>query len=110
MGPTNSVIHLASEIEIQAGSTVSKTLHQDDSLKVVLFGFDAGQELSEHTAAVPAIMHFIEGEADVTVGENASKASANSFYHLAANVPHSINAIRPTKMLLLLLKGAKGKG
>ena len=101
--------NLAEEIQIQDGSTVSKTLHQDDHLKIVLFGFDAGQELSEHTAAVPAIMHFLDGEADVTVGDEASKAKANSFYHMAAKTPHSIAAIKPTKMLLLLLKGAKGK-
>ncbi|QEF96647.1 hypothetical protein Mal15_06750 [Stieleria maiorica] len=101
-----NIANLCTEIEIQDGSTVSKTLHQDGSLKVVLFGFDAGQELSEHTAAVPAIMHFIDGEADVTVGDDASKAGPNSFYQMDANVPHSITAIKPTKMLLLLLKGA----
>jgi quercetin dioxygenase-like cupin family protein len=100
---------VAVEVVIQQGGTISKTLYQDDSLKVVLFGFDAGQELSEHTASVPAIMHFIEGEADVTVGGEASKASNNSFYHMAANVPHSIHALKPTKMLLLLLKGAKAR-
>ncbi|WP_182866431.1 cupin domain-containing protein [Stieleria mannarensis] len=102
-----NISNLATEIEIQDGSTVSKTLHQDDSLKIVLFGFDAGQELSEHTASVPAIMHFIDGEADVTVGKDASKAGPNSFYRMDAGVPHSIMANQPTKMLLLLLKGAK---
>ncbi|KAA5539760.1 cupin [Roseiconus nitratireducens] len=104
---SNCFVDLAAEVVIQEGGTISRTLHQDGGLKVVLFGFDAGQELSEHTASVPAIMHFIDGEAEVTVGDHASKASANSFYHLQANVPHSITAIRPTKMLLLLLKAAK---
>lgn len=107
MSNINQAIQLAAEIEIQDGSTVSKTLHQDDGLKIVLFGFAAGQELSEHTAAVPAIMHFLEGEADVTVGETKSEATANTFYHMGANVPHSITARRPTKMLLALLKACK---
>ncbi len=30
---------LAAEVEIADGSTISKTLHQDEFLKVVLFGF-----------------------------------------------------------------------
>ncbi|QDV61893.1 cupin domain-containing protein [Crateriforma conspicua] len=98
---------LANEIQIQDDGTISKTLCQDSHLKVVLFGFDTGQELSEHTASVPAIMHFIDGEAEVTVGDERSVASANSFYRMDANVPHSITATKPTKMLLLLLKAAK---
>lgn len=107
MSNINQAIQLAAEIEVQDGSTVSKTLHQDDGLKIVLFGFAAGQELSEHTAAVPAIMHFLEGEADVTVGETKSAATANTFYHMEANMPHSITARQPTKMLLTLLKACK---
>ncbi|WP_044303683.1 cupin domain-containing protein [Rhodopirellula sallentina] len=104
MSEKNAAVHLAEEIEIQGGSTISKTLHQDDNLKIVLFGFDAGQELSEHTAAVPAIMHFLEGKADVTVGADESVAGANTLYHMEAKMPHSIRATEPTKMLLMLLK------
>jgi len=99
---------LAAEVEIQEGGTISKTLYQDDSLKVVLFGFDAGQELSEHTAAVPAVLQFLDGDAQVTLGEKTTDASAGTFVHMAANLSHSITANKPTKMLLLLLKGAKG--
>ena len=98
---------LATELTIQVGSTISKTLYQDDSLKVVLFGFDAGQELSEHTAAVPAVLHVIEGHATVTLADQAFEAHANSFVHMAAKLPHSIKAHQPTKMLLMLLKHAK---
>ncbi len=100
-------LNVASEIEIQSGGTISKTLHQDDTLKVVLFGFDAGQELSEHTAAVPAILQFLDGDAKVTLGDESIQASAGTFIHMAANLSHSIAANKSTKMLLLLLKGAK---
>jgi quercetin dioxygenase-like cupin family protein len=98
---------LAAEVQIQEGGTISKTIYQDSNLKVVLFGFDAGQELSEHTAAVPAVLQFIEGDAKVTLGEKTIDATPGTFVHMIANLPHSITANRPTKMLLLLLKGAK---
>jgi quercetin dioxygenase-like cupin family protein len=101
---------LAAEVDIQKGGTISKTLYQDSSLKVVLFGFDAGQELSEHTAAVPAILQFLDGDATVTLGQKTVDAAANTFIHMAANLSHSITAKKPTKMLLLLLKGAKPDG
>ncbi|EMB17721.1 cupin domain-containing protein [Rhodopirellula europaea] len=101
---------LAAEIDIQKDGTISKTLYQDDSLKVVLFGFDAGQELSEHTAAVPAMLQFLDGDATVTLGDQTIDAAANTFVHMAAKLPHSISANEPTRMLLLLLKGAKANG
>ncbi|TWT79254.1 hypothetical protein CA13_06520 [Planctomycetes bacterium CA13] len=100
-------LDLASEVEIPDNSTISKTLYQDDQLKVVLFGFAAGQELSEHTAAVPAILQFLDGEATVKVGDEKFASQANTFVHMSANLPHSIAASKPTRMLLLLLKKTK---
>ncbi|XZE34959.1 cupin domain-containing protein [Pirellulaceae bacterium SH501] len=98
---------LASEVEVQPGGTLSKTVYQDEFLKIIVFAFDTDQELSEHTAAVPAILHFLEGAATVTFGDQTMVSSANSFIHMAAKLPHSIRAHKPTKMVLLLLKGAK---
>ena len=41
---------------IPADSIISRTLHNDEQTKVILFAFAAGQELSEHTAAMPAML------------------------------------------------------
>lgn len=91
---------------IQPDSIVSRTLQQDARTKVVLFGFDAGQELSEHTAAVPAIMHFISGEADVLLGEETVKVGPQSWIHMPARLPHAITARTPVVMLLTLCKNS----
>lgn len=104
---SRSFIDLANEITIQPASIISKTIHQDDFLKAILFGFDTDQELSEHTAAVPAVLHFLSGKATVTLGDSVFAVSSNSFIHMDAKLPHSIRAHQPTKMLLMLLKGAK---
>ena len=98
------IADLAAQVEVPADSTISKTLYQDDRLKVVFFGFAAGQELSEHTAAVPAILHFVEGEAVLTLGEETREATAGTWVHMPGRLPHSISATTPVKMLLLLLK------
>ena len=60
-------LDLAEQVTIPEDGTISRTLYQDSGLKVVVFGFAAGQELSEHTSSSPAIMHFIQGEAQVTL-------------------------------------------
>lgn len=93
--------------ESQPDSIVSRTLHQDEQSKVVLFGFDTGQELSEHTASVPAVMHFLAGEAEVMVGGERHSATAGTWIRMAAKVPHAIVARTPVTMLLTLFR-AKG--
>jgi quercetin dioxygenase-like cupin family protein len=72
--PTYTCIaDLAREVEIPRNGILTRTLHQDDRLKVVVFGFDAGQELSEHTASTPAVLHFLQGEADLTLGADSMR-------------------------------------
>ncbi|MEM9555903.1 MAG: cupin domain-containing protein [Acidobacteriota bacterium] len=97
---------LAAQIEVPVDGTISKTLYRDDRLKVVLFGFAAGEELSEHTAATPAILHFLDGEAVLTLGDETREAGLGTWVHMPARLPHSISATAPTKMLLLLLKNS----
>ncbi len=88
----------------QPESIVSRTLHHDEQCKVVLFGFAAGQELSEHTAAVPAVMHFLAGEADVGLGDESVQANAGAWIRMPARLPHAITARTPVTMLLTLFK------
>jgi quercetin dioxygenase-like cupin family protein len=103
-GPYVYFADVAAEVEPPVNGTLSRTLYQDDLLKVVLFGFAAGQELSEHTASTPAIMQFLRGEADVTLGADHVVASSGTWVHMPAQLPHSVRAKTSTVMLLLLLK------
>lgn len=95
---------LAEQVELPADGTLSRTIYQDEGLKVVLFGFSAGQELSEHTSSTPAIMHFLSGEADVTLDADSIAATAGTWIHMPSKMKHSIRAKSPTVMLLSLLK------
>ena len=101
----NKVVdNLLAEIPaVMDGSIVSRTLYHDEKMRAVLFAFAAGESLSEHTSSSPAILHFLEGNASVTLGEELMDASAGSWVHMPANLPHSITAETPVQMLLLLL-------
>jgi len=100
----SQVVNLATAVEPPADGIISRTIYNDEQLKAVAFGFGAGQELSEHTASRPAIMHFLSGEADVTLGREPLAATAGTWVHMPAGLSHSIVAKMPTVMLLLLLK------
>lgn len=88
---------------IPTESIVSRTIYRDAALKAILFAFAPGQELSEHTASVPAILQILEGECDVTLGNDAFEAKAGFWAHMPARLTHSIVARTPVRMLLLML-------
>ncbi|GBC94328.1 hypothetical protein HRbin16_00109 [bacterium HR16] len=100
---------LAQQVEIPRDGILSRTLYQDEHVKVVLFGFDKGQDLSEHTASMPALLHFVQGEADLTLGTDQRVATAGTWVYMAPNLPHSVVAKTPVVMLLVLLKQQKGQ-
>lgn len=95
---------LAGLIEtIQPDSIVSRTFYKDDRLKAILFGFDAGQELSEHTASQAAIIQIVRGEATITLGEDRHELSAGAWLSMPPRLKHSVFAKTPLHMLLLML-------
>ena len=95
---------LTSEItDIPSEGIVSQTIIKEGEVKAILFGFAPGQELSEHTAAVPAMLHFIEGQADVTLGADSMQAEAGAWAYMPANMPHSILAKTRVVMLLVMV-------
>jgi quercetin dioxygenase-like cupin family protein len=98
------ILDLAKEAEPPADGILSRTIFQDDKLKAVVFGFGQGQELSEHTAAKPAMLFFVRGDASVGLGDDTQEAQAGTWVHMPANLKHSIKANTPVVMLLVLLK------
>lgn len=95
---------LAQEAKPPADGILSRTLYNDEQVKAVLFGFGAGQELSEHTATMPAVLQFLSGEASLTLGDETLEAKAGTFVHMPAGLRHAIRSRTPTVLLLLLLK------
>jgi quercetin dioxygenase-like cupin family protein len=97
-------LDLAKETQPPEKGILSRTLYNDDRLKVVLFGFAQGEELSEHTASMPAVLHFLRGEANVTLGDETVNAKAGTWVHMTKGLRHGIQAQTPVLMLLLLVK------
>ena len=97
-------LDLAKETQPPDKGILSRTLYNDDRLKVVLFGFAQGEELSEHTASMPAVLHFLQGEAKLVLGDDTVEANPGTWVHMAKGLRHSIQAKTPVVMLLLLVK------
>jgi quercetin dioxygenase-like cupin family protein len=93
--------------DLQPDSIISRSLYADDQVKVILFAFAPGQELSEHTASVSAMIHILEGEAKLTVGGDSFDAHPGTWVHMQPQLPHSVYAKSPVKMLLLMFQSKK---
>ena len=103
------VENLLKAVEIPQDGTLSRTIHRDDRVKIVLFGFAGGQELSQHTAAVPAIMEILQGDARVTLDGDEKEFSAGSWVFMEAKLPHAVYARTDEIMLLTMLTGTAEK-
>ena len=97
-------LDLAKEVPPPDKGILSRTLYNYDRLKAVAFGFAQGEELSEHTASMPAVLHFLQGEAKLTLGDDTLEAKPGTWVHMPKGLRHSIQAQTPVAMLLLLLK------
>lgn len=100
----DTIADLAAVVTIQDGSVVSKVIHRDEDLDVTVFGFDAGEGLTEHRASRPAIVQVLSGRLRFTADGDELDAGAGFWLHMSTGTPHALVAAEPTLMLLTLLR------
>jgi len=99
-----TAFNMNEQISYQTGSVVSKTLIDKKIGTLTLFAFDAGQGLSEHTAPFDAVVQIIDGTAAVTIDGTMQQVQAGEMIIMPANLPHSLKAEVPFKMLLVMIR------
>jgi len=95
---------LASLIEFQAASVVSKSLLAKKSGNITLFAFDKGEGLSEHTAPFDAFVQILQGKVKITISGNKYELNEGEMIVMPANKPHALLAVEKFKMLLTMIK------
>lgn len=102
--PKAQILELADLAQYQEGSVVSRQITKAEAGNVTLFAFDAGQELSEHTAPFDALVHILDGEAEVRISGQSFAVRAGQAIILPANEPHALKATERFKMLLTMIR------
>ena len=95
---------VAKLVNYQAGSIVSREILKKSSGRVSLFAFDAGEGLSEHTSPFDALVHLLEGEAEITIAGQPHQVRAGELILMPANQPHALKALQRFKMMLIMLR------
>ena len=102
--PALSFVHGMSQlIDINAAATVSRTIMNAETCRAVLFAFDKGEELSEHTAAMPAVVQVLEGRLRIDADGQSVELTPGDILQFGTRLPHAVAALEPSKMLLLML-------
>lgn len=98
------ILDLAGTVVPPEEGILSRTVYQDDTIKAVVFGFGAGQSLSEHTSARPTTLQIVSGKATITLGEDEVLGQPGTWIHMPPGLVHAVRAEEPTVMLLLIQK------
>ena len=103
LAPASALV-LADPITPAEHGIARRVLAKNSSGTVTLFAFDAGEALSEHTAPFDALVIVLEGTFVLTIGGNRVEARAGTVVRMPAGVPHAVDAIDPSRMLLVMLR------
>jgi quercetin dioxygenase-like cupin family protein len=97
-------LDLTAATEFSANGIVSRGVLSSAGLRVTLFGFAAGQELTEHTSSSRAIIQMLSGSSTWTIAGEARTLRTGELLHLPPGTPHAVRAEEPFSMLLTLVR------
>ena len=103
---STKILSLAEETKFAENGIVSRTLLNTAHVRVVLFGFAEGQELSEHTSTQHALIEILSGECEFGLDGKWHTLKAGTLLHMPPNLRHAVKASQPFSMLLTLIKPA----
>ncbi len=101
--PARPVV-LERELAYVPGSVVSRTVAKSRGGTITLFAFDAGEELSEHTAPFDAFVQVLDGAVELTIGGERVTARTGETVRMPAGIPHAVRAVERFKMLLSMVR------
>ena len=98
------VIRLTDLVDYQKDAIVSRTIVNEKAGTITFFAFDQGQTLSEHTAPFDALVHILDGEAEITISGKLLNLKNGEMVIMPANEPHALKAVKKFKMMLTLIR------
>lgn len=95
---------LAQLVDVQPSAVVSRALIKRPTGTVTLFAFDTNEGLSEHSTPFEALLIGVDGSAEVSMLGEVHRVNAGDLLRLPPRAPHSLRALTPFKMLLVMMR------
>jgi quercetin dioxygenase-like cupin family protein len=98
------ILHLAEATQFSENGVVSRALHDEGGVRLTLFAFAAGQQLTEHTTPSRALVQILSGSCEFTLGGKKTPLRAGDLLHMPPGLPHAVFATEPFSMLLTTIR------
>lgn len=89
-------------LPIEPGAVRSTRIHKGHGASVVRLSMDAGTVMKEHIAQAPLLVSVLDGRVALEVGGERIELRSGGLIHIDAHVPHAVEAIIPSHLLLTL--------
>ncbi len=99
----SKVLDMEGLVDYQKGQVVSRTLAQGKPVSITLFAFDEGEEISSHSSSGDALVYILDGESEITIGEETFHVRKGETIVMPAGIPHALLAVKQFKMLLIVV-------
>jgi quercetin dioxygenase-like cupin family protein len=106
--PPGEPLALADLVTPTPQGIASRVLARTAAGNITLFAFDAGEELSEHTAPFDALVLTLSGALALTIAGREVRTTPQSIVLMPANLPHAVRATEASRMLLIMLREQAG--
>lgn len=103
---SGAYLGLFKQAPIEAGKTNSAIIFEDALIRQVLFGFDAGQELTEHYSPRAVVVTLLEGELNFTLEGVTHNMHAGDVLFMAPGARHAVKAVAPSHMQLTMVNAS----
>ena len=109
--PQNNIKNLEAEkalklealVQYSQGQIVSRTLAQNKAVSITLFAFWQGEEISSHASHGDALISVLDGEGEITIGDQTHILKTGESILMPADIPHAVKALSNFKMYLTVV-------
>jgi quercetin dioxygenase-like cupin family protein len=98
------IIRLAEATQFSDAGIVSRALHDQGGVRVTLFAFVAGQQITEHATPARALVQILSGACEFSLAGEKAPLRAGDLLHLPPGLPHAVLATEAFSMLTTLIR------
>ena len=95
--------NLLESLQVTPSSTTSRVVVNNPALRVVVFAFDEGELLTEHSSSRAVVVQLLDGAIRFSVGDDEHSMLPGDVIYLAPGERHALVADAPSHVSLVMV-------
>lgn len=97
-------VYLNQAVEVLEGQVANLTLGEGPGFNMAILALDKGEKLNTHAASGDAFVYVVEGSTEIFIDGEEHILNRGESIIMPKNIPHSVKALEPYRMLLIVLR------